>query len=70
MAGEGMPTYVRMAEAEPMPGGGIPPRPVRDASPLSVPGRRARLAPVCLWRLGPVAVCRGPLFWCAGVASI
>jgi len=40
MESEGMPTYVRMAEQEPggPQTGGIPPRPVRDASPLAVPG--------------------------------
>lgn len=36
---DGMPTYVRMPEPDAMnTGGGIPPRPVRDASPLAVPG--------------------------------
>lgn len=37
---EPMPTYVRMPEPEPAPGasGGIPPRPVREASPLGMPG--------------------------------
>lgn len=38
---EGMPTYVRMPEPETtssVPTGGIPPRPVREASPLAVPG--------------------------------
>jgi outer membrane biosynthesis protein TonB len=34
-----MPTYVRMPEPDPAAGaGGIPPRPVREASPLAVPG--------------------------------
>lgn len=36
---EGMPTYVRMPEPETTaPTGGIPPRPVREVSPLAVPG--------------------------------
>jgi hypothetical protein len=37
---DGMPTYVRMPEADTtnVPTGGIPPRPVREASPLAVPG--------------------------------
>lgn len=37
---EGMPTYVRMGETDPgnVPTGGIPPRAVREASPLAVPG--------------------------------
>lgn len=35
----GMPTYVRVPDAETtQPMGGIPPRPVREASPLAVPG--------------------------------
>lgn len=40
MESDGMPTYVRMADndAGNTPTGGIPPRPVRDASPLAVPG--------------------------------
>ncbi|MBI4671438.1 MAG: SH3 domain-containing protein [Chloroflexi bacterium] len=39
MGAEGLPTYVRMPEPEaPPPTGGIPPRPVRDISPLAVPG--------------------------------
>jgi hypothetical protein len=39
MEPEAMPTYVRMPEPEPaVPTGGIPPRPVREASPLAVPG--------------------------------
>lgn len=42
-----MPPYVRVPEPEPAPiatSGGIPPRPVRDSSPLSVPvGERAWL---------------------------
>lgn len=37
---EAMPAYVRMPEPDTtgVPGGGIPPRPVREASPLAVPG--------------------------------
>src|SRR5581483_2969651 len=36
---EGMPTYVRMPEPETTaPTGGIPPRPVREVSPLAIPG--------------------------------
>lgn len=36
---ETMPTYVRVPEPEPnAPMGGIPPRPVREASPLAIPG--------------------------------
>lgn len=37
---ENVPTYVRMSEADAgsPPTGGIPPRPVREASPLAVPG--------------------------------
>lgn len=36
---EGMPTYMRMPEPDAAPPtGGIPPRPVREASPLAVPG--------------------------------
>jgi hypothetical protein len=39
MDSEGMPTYVRMPEPETSaPTGGIPPRPVREVSPLAVPG--------------------------------
>ena len=39
MESESMPTYVRMPEPDvPGTGGGIPPRPVREASPLAVPG--------------------------------
>lgn len=39
MESESMPSYVRMPEPEPnAPMGGIPPRPVREASPLAVPG--------------------------------
>lgn len=39
MDSEGMPTYVRMPEPETTaPTGGIPPRPVREVSPLAVPG--------------------------------
>lgn len=39
MESEGMPTYVRMPEPETTaPTGGIPPRPVREVSPLAVPG--------------------------------
>ncbi len=39
MDAEGMPTYVRMPEPETTaPTGGIPPRPVREVSPLAGPG--------------------------------
>jgi hypothetical protein len=39
MDADSMPTYVRMPEPDPTVGaGGIPPRPVREASPLAVPG--------------------------------
>src|SRR5581483_9173517 len=39
MESESLPTYVRMPEPDvPGTGGGIPPRPVREASPLAVPG--------------------------------
>jgi hypothetical protein len=39
MEPEGMPTYVRMPEPETTaPTGGIPPRPVREVSPLAMPG--------------------------------
>lgn len=39
MGGEALPTYVRMPEPEtPPPTGGIPPRPVREVSPLAMPG--------------------------------
>lgn len=40
MESDSVPTYVRSAETEPPPSsaGGIPPRPVREASPLAPPG--------------------------------
>src|SRR4029078_10356221 len=39
MEGDTLPAYVRVPEPEAnIPMGGIPPRPVREASPLAVPG--------------------------------
>lgn len=52
MDSEGMPTYVRMPEPETTaPTGGIPPRPVREVSPLAVPGGERPWLPFALGAL-------------------
>lgn len=52
MDAEGMPTYVRMPEPETTaPTGGIPPRPVREVSPLAPPGGERAWLPFALGAL-------------------
>ncbi len=59
---DSMPTYVRMPEPDPAAGaGGIPPRPVRDASPLSVPGGERAWLPFAFGAL--VLLCAVVLFF-------